>query len=168
MRISREPAHSYRDIGHNIQGILTNQSVIRTLLTEAACILHGHLIQLPDDMDSGGVLGNALLLFLLLVKGEVMRFLHSRGGSGVRDDLHHRLPVIVPAPVGIGMLRTDEHSHQQCRQPCSIFTYAVLFHNGIMFCCLLTSLANFRYFPVSPAFSISWQKWRMPSMVSPP
>ena len=76
MRFLREPAHSDRDIGHNIEGILADKPIIGTLLTKATCILHRLLVQLFDDVDSGGVLSNALLLFPLFVKGGIMRFLY--------------------------------------------------------------------------------------------
>ena len=159
MRFLREPAHSNRDIGHNIEGIFADKPIIGTLLTKATRILHRLLVQLFDDIDSGGVLGNALLLFLLFVKGGIVCFLYSRDGSGVLTDLLCSSPVIVQVP-GIGR-SCDEQCHQQQSYNSCTCLSAYL-------CCLLTSLANFRYLPVSPAFSISLQKCRMPSTVSSP
>ena len=76
MRFLREPAHSNRDIGHNIEGILADKLVVHALLTKAFRVLHRLLVQLFDDVDSGGVLSNALLPFPLFVKGGIMRFLY--------------------------------------------------------------------------------------------
>ena len=160
MRLSGEPAHSYRDIGHDIQGILTYQLIISAFLSEAFGILHRLFIELSDDIDSRGILSNALLLLSLLCEGVVMYSLCSRFGSGILSDLRNSPIVNVPTP-GMGRDCADQCCQQQYHNLCSLSydyiveSYATLSHSSITFCCLLTSLANFRYFPVSPAFSIS-------------